>query len=157
MEHNAKHAWEMIEKLDICTLVSKGDRGFTGRPMSSIPRPEEHAIHFISVADSPQVHEISANPTVFLAYGDGTKNFLSAEGDATVSNDRALIAELWNPGAQAFWPEGPDKAPVSVITVRPRRGEYWEGYNAAVTAAKFVFALAKRTKAEMGENQTFRI
>lgn len=157
MEHNAKHAWEMISKLDICTLVSKGDQGFTGRPMSSIPRPDQQAIYFISVTDSPQITEILANPTVFLAYGDGAKNFLCAEGDATISTDRELIAELWNPGAQAFWPEGPEKAPVSVITVTPRRGEYWEGYNAAVTAAKVVFALATRTTADMGENRTFRI
>lgn len=157
MEQNANQAWEMISKLSICTLVSRSEQGFTGRPMSSIPRPDEHAIYFISVTDSPQITEILANPTVFLAYGDGAKNFLCAEGDATISTDRELIAELWNPGAQTFWPEGPEKAPVSVITVTPRRGEYWEGYNAAVTAAKVVFALATRTTADMGENRTFRI
>lgn len=156
MEQNAEHAWEIIAKLEVCTLVSKGDDGFSGRPMTAIIRQKGDRIYFLSVSTSPQVADISAHPDVLLAFGDG-KTFLCAEGEAEIFNDRALIAELWNVGAQAFWPEGPEAAPVSVIAVTPKKGEYWEGYNAAVSTVKFAFALATGSKAEMGSNENFKL
>ncbi len=54
------------------------------------------------------------------------EDFRVGPAQASVSRDRGLIARLWNPGAQAFWPEGPEGSDVAVITAVPERAEFWD-------------------------------
>ena len=74
------------------------------RPMSSIVKPEEGKIYFLSDQRTAKDDEIAARPEVLLAYGNGASQFVSTRAHAVLSSDRALIKRLWNPGAQAFWP-----------------------------------------------------
>ncbi len=156
MTDKTERAWELMRKLDYCMLVSDGPSGLRSRPMSSIVKPEEGAVFFLSNATADQVAEIEANPQVLLAYGDG-KTFVSAIGEAGLSRDRSLIARLWNSGAQAFWPEGPERSDVVVISVAPSAAEYWEGDNALVSVAKMATAIATRSTPDLGDNAKVRL
>ena len=144
--------WNLMEKLDFCMLVSNSDHQFLSRPMSSICKSDEGLIYFLSNATAEQLSAINRNSRVLLNYSDASKTFIALTGDATMSKDRALIKRLWNAGAQAFWPEGPEASDVAVIAVSPQSAEYWDGDMTLVAAAKMVFALTTGSTPDMGDN-----
>jgi general stress protein 26 len=148
-------AWQLMKKLDFCMLVTHASGGLHARPMSSIVKPDVGKIYFLSDVRSAKDEEIASNPDVLLAYGNGSSQFVSTSAQASISNDRGLIRELWNPGAQAFWPNGPEDPNVIAIVATPVRAEYWEG--SALSSVKFVFAMLTGTKPDMGENAKVRL
>lgn len=153
MTDDNAHVWDLMEKIDFCMLTSHSEDEFYSRPMSSIVRREGGRIYFLSNADAEQIDTISDHPDVLLIYGDGAKTFLSVRGRAGISYDRALIRELWNVGAQAFWPDGPDAAKVAVIAVTPDDAETWESSNGLVSTAKMAFALVTGGTPDVGGNK----
>lgn len=143
-------AWELMKKLDFCMLVTHAEGGLHARPMSSIVKPDEGKIYFLSDARAAKDEEIASNPDILLTYGDGSSEYVATTASASISNDRALIARLWNAGSQAFWPNGPEDPNVIAIVATPVRAEYWGG--SALSSVKFAFALLTGTKPDMGEN-----
>ena len=77
---------------------------------------------------------------------------MAVRGHSLTSHDIQLVKELWNPGAQAFWPDGPEKSDVAAILFTPDSAEYWQSSNSIVSSVKFLFALATKTSPDMGEN-----
>jgi general stress protein 26 len=153
MTDTTQHAWDMMRKLDFCFLVSETTDGMRARPMSSIPMQEEGKIYFLSGSTSEQLADIASLPNVLLNFGNGSNAFVSTSATATLSTDRTLIKRLWNAGAQVFWPEGPDKADVTVICAEPDTAEYWDGPSGVVTLAKMAVSLVTGSQPDMGENK----
>ena len=148
-----KHVWDMMNAIDYCMLVTSAAEGIRSRPMSSIVKQDEDAIYFITEAASEKVSDVKADGDVLLNYSNGSSQFVSVIATASVSNNRALIKRLWNVGAQAFWPEGPETAKVAVITASPHAAEYWDGPSGVVSAAKMVIALVRRRTPDLGKNE----
>lgn len=153
MTEASQRAWEMMKSLDFCFLVSKSTGDMKARPMSSIVMQEEDKIYFLSNATSEQLVDIAAMPIVLLNYGNGSNQFVSTSATAKLSTDRALIKRLWNSGAQVFWPEGPEKADVSVICATPHAAEFWDGPSGVVVFAKMAASLATGSRPDMGDNE----
>lgn len=146
--------YEIMKDIDYCMLTTFGAQDKTAtRPMSTIVNVEDRSIFMLSEKDS-KVDDIKAKPRVLLTYADGGKEFAVLEGEATIRADRKLIEELWNPGAQVFWPKGPSDSNVVAIEVTPTQGEYWDGHNAIVSTWKFATSLATGKTADMGDNET---
>ena len=38
-----------------------------------------------------------------------------------------LVKDLWNPGAQAFWPNGPEAHDVVALVIDPGHADVWDG------------------------------
>lgn len=132
--------WKLIEKIDICMLASRDEEAIRGRPMSSIPRQNENAIYFLTDTDGHKDTEVDRDDSVGLFYqkpGDG--KFLAITGRARVLNDRALIKDLWNTGAEAYW-AGPEDPKVRVIEVTPQDAQFWEGPHGIVATVQMVLA-----------------
>ncbi len=151
---NTQRAWDMMSSVSTCMVVSERDGQMHSRPLSSIVEQDEETVYFISIAKSPQIGHIKAGSSLMLNFSNGSNQFLAAHSVAEISDDRALIKRLWNPGAQAFWPEGPETANVTVIIAKPTHAEYWDGPSQLVSAAKMAFALATGTTPNLGDNQT---
>ncbi len=151
MEKERARAWALMKDLDFCMLVTQPAGGMRSRPMSSIVKQDEDRIYFLTDATSAKDEEIAANPSILLAYGDGKAKFVSTRATATISNDRALVRRLWNPGAQAFWPQGPEDPMIVAIIATPSDAQYWDGPSAVVRAVRFAAALATGQTADMGE------
>lgn len=154
MTDGTAKVWDLIDKIDFCMLVTTGRSGaLRGRPMSSIGKRDENRIYFLTHADAgAKDDEVAASPAVHLGYSNGRAH-LSVSGDAALLTDRALIERLWNPGAQAFWPEGPSTPGLTVIAVTPNAAEYWDGPNALVALVKFASALATGNTPDFGDNK----
>ena len=126
--------------------------GLRSRPMSSIVKSEEGKIYFLSDARASKDYEIASHPDILLTYGNGSSQFVSTRANAVTSTDRALIKKLWNPGAQAFWPKGPDDPDVIAIIATPTIAEYWDGSAGILGTAKMAYALLTGTAPDLGDN-----
>lgn len=80
----------------------------------------------------------------------GKSVYVGLQGSARVRDDRALVAELWNPGAAAFF-DGEDDPRVRVLEVEVSDGEYWDSPSGRIgTAVSYVKAALGREVGDEG-------
>lgn len=142
--------WQMMKSIDICMFVTMANGQLQGRPMSTIPMPDEGTIFLLTEATSSGAKDVASNSSVLLSY-QGSSDHVAVAGKATVDPDMTLVKRLWSPGAQVFWPDGPEASNIVAIRAKPDRADYWDGPNPVVGAAKFLFAFATKQEPEMGE------
>lgn len=122
----AEKVWDMIAAIDIAILVTHSADGLRGRPMSTIPTRDRGVIYILTEAGSPAAHDIAGNGSVLLAY-QGRGDHVALQGTARIDPDMALVKALWNPGAQLFWPDGPEAHDVVAIVIDPGHADVWDG------------------------------
>ena len=82
---------------------------------------------FLSASDSHKNVEIAADPSVRLYFqGSPHSDFLVLDGDASITTDRKIIEELWEPIIKTWFTGGIDDPRVTAIRVRPTSGYYWD-------------------------------
>lgn len=108
-----------------CTKVT--DMPFKSRPMGAQKVDDDGNLYFFSAADSEHNAEINADSRVELLFSNpSASEFLIMNGTATISKDRALIDELWNEMAKAWFPGGKDDPNLTVIKVSTDSSHYWD-------------------------------
>ena len=118
------------------TWVTGSGPGGGDAAASSLCRP---AVWFISSSESEKNRDIARDPRVVLTFqNDDKSSYLSLSGKASVHTDKATIDKYWTAFAKA-WFDGKDDPRVTVISVKPERGHYWE------TKSGKVIAMAKMT------------
>jgi len=148
---------KLMKKIDIAMLATIGKGGYlVSRPLSTQTASfdGEH-IWFMTQADSPKVAEIRRNTKVNVAYASKDANtYISAAGDARVVRDQARIDNLWSDALKAFFPKGPNDPNLTLIEVRVRTIEYWDGPGSWIgKAATYLAALVTGNDDLMGENR----
>ena len=96
-----------------------------------------------SASNRTIVRNIAANPHVGVALSSASV-WVSIAGTATIVDDVAKKKELWNAGAEAWLPQGPEDASVALIYVDSDSAEYWDTPGGRV-ASVFSFVKAKAT------------
>lgn len=156
-EDVADRAWELMDKIDFCMFVTWDGEQQRSRPMSARPNRDEHAIYFLVDANGEKNAQIAQFPTVSLNFADtGGMKFASISGEASVSNDRAKIEELWTEFDKAWW-DGKDDPDIRLLTVRPEDAEVWDSPGKLVAVAKMVTAAVTGAKPEFGDHGTARL
>lgn len=122
----ADRVWEMLKAIDIAMLVTRSADGLRGRPMSTIPTPEKGVIYILTESDSTAARDIRVDGAVFLGY-QGRGDHVALVGQATVDPGKGLVKDLWNPGAQLFWPQGPEVHDVVTLVIDPGHADVWDG------------------------------
>lgn len=141
-----------MERFQAAMFVTRAQTGgLASRPMSPIVKADEGLIYILTETASATVRSVRADPVALLTFTDG-KLFVSTSVRAEVSEDRVLIERLWNPGAQAFWPEGPSSPRLCALVLRPQLGEYWDGDNAVSTVIQLVVAAVTGRQPNPGEH-----
>jgi general stress protein 26 len=123
----AEKAWDMLKAIDIAVLVTQGSDGLRGRPMSTIPTPENGVIYLLTESQSSAARDIRVDGKVILSYV-GRGDHLAVSGVATVNPDKGLVKDLWSPGAQIFWPDGPEAHDVVTLVIDPGHVDIWDGH-----------------------------
>lgn len=109
-----------------CTKITSG-QPLNVRPMSVQKVDEAGTFWFLSADDSHKNAEIEADNHVQLLFkGSDYSDFLSVYGVATLSKDKALIHELWEPLLKTWFTEGEDDPRITVIRVESENGYYWD-------------------------------
>lgn len=122
----ADKVWDMLKAIDIAVLVTESSNGLRGRPMSTIPMPEKGVIYILTEAQSSAARDIRVDGKVILSYV-GKGDHVAVSGQATVNPDKGLVKDLWNPGAQLFWPNGPEAHDVVTLVIDPGHADVWDG------------------------------
>jgi general stress protein 26 len=66
------------------------------------------------------------NKVQLLFMGSAHSDFLSIYGHASISTDKDLIKELWEPLIKTWFTEGVDDPRITVIKVETQEGYYWD-------------------------------
>lgn len=117
----AKHA-------HICFFGTLLDRApLTVRPMAVQTVDDAGNLWFLSSRQSHTNRHIGEDPRVQLLFANpGNSEYLTLQGTATISDDRALREEHWTPLAKTWFNGGIDDPDLTVIKVEARDGYYWD-------------------------------
>lgn len=152
-EEARDRVWELAEKINICMFVTWDGERQRARPLAANVDRDEHAIYFLTDVTGMKDDQIESFPIVTLAFADtGGNKYVSVTGEATVSNDRAKIAELWTPDNKAFW-DSKDDPDIRLITVRPEDAEVWDSPGMIAATVKMLTAAVTGAKVELGNNR----
>lgn len=109
----------------LCTFTA--DHAMDTRPMSTQGVDPDGTIYFFGSKDSLEARQLVADPAIQLIYANPSKNeYLSLDGTASLSHDRAKIDELWSGIAKAWFPKGKDDPDLVLITITVNGGRYWD-------------------------------
>lgn len=149
--------WELAEKIDIGMFATWDGEQQQSRPLSARVRRAEHAIYFLVGVEGSKTEEVQAYPRVSVAWADNANyKYVVIAGEATVTNDRAKIAQLWEKSDRAWWEDETDPS-IRLITLTPKEGELWDSPGKAVALAKMIAAAVTGAAPQMGDNATVKL
>jgi general stress protein 26 len=120
-----------------CTAIAS-DQPLNTRPMSVQKVDEDGNFYFLSASDSHKNEEIRTDENVQMLFqGSAHSDFLSIYGKATITKDKGLIKELWEPLLKTWFTEGIDDPRITAIVVETKEGYYWDNkHGDAIAFAK---------------------
>lgn len=120
---------ELAEKSSncfFCTALKTG-QPFKTRPMAVQKVDDEGNLWFLSASDSHTNKEIAEDQHVQLLFRGSTHSgFLNLYGTASISRDKKMIDELWEPLIKTWFTEGKEDPRITVIKVTPSEAYYWD-------------------------------
>lgn len=127
------------------------DDRLVSRPMSPLKMDASGALWFFTDVKSDKVQQIDR---VNLSFSDDDDSiYVSVAGHGAISNDRALIDELWSPVMKPWFPDGKESPNLALLKVSPQTVEYWDSTHSKMVR---MFALAASVMASkpvgMGEH-----
>ena len=119
---------ELVKHNPVCLFTTDLSKTpLQTRPMSTQKVCDQGNFWFLSDRDSDKNQEISNESEVQLFFSNtGDSEYLTVFGEATISEDKKKIEELWTPIAKAWFTEGKDDPRISVIKVTPKDAFYWD-------------------------------
>lgn len=134
---------DKTESCFFCTSAIVGDSS-GARPMAVRQVDDDGNLWFLSAIDSHKNDELDLNSRVRLYFQSPSHSyFLELNGHATVSQDAAKIAELWEPLLVTWFTHGKDDPRITVIKVTPTDGYYWNTKHGNIVAgAKMLLGAA---------------
>lgn len=145
---------ELIHDIHVAMLTTVTPSGtLHSRPMATQNTPFNGEVVFLTGDNSGKVDEIKHDAEVSLCYSDAKSSFVTLAGRATLSADRALIAALWNPMYQAWFPEGQSDPNIRVLRVHVHTAEYWDAPASAIARkAQVLLRAATGGKTPVGDH-----
>lgn len=145
--------WDLAKKIGVAMIANWDGKSLQSRPMSAHVEPDENTFYFLTDKTDKKTQDLKEYPIVCMAFGDASDmKFVSITGEASVSNDRAKIKELWSTWAKAWW-DSPDDPNICVLKIVPTQAEYWDTPGKVVATVKMAVAAATNTRPEIGENK----
>jgi general stress protein 26 len=139
-----RRAVEIAQDSRFCMVTSTASDGaLHARPMTPQQVTDDLEAWFFISRTSEQAADIAVRPGVNLSF-DGSSDWLSVAGTATLVDDRQLVEEMWNPVVEAWFPDGPHDPDLTLLRVDAESAEYWKAPGGRV-ASLLSFVKAKAT------------
>lgn len=148
-EKKLEQLYELIDGIETAMLTTRTSSGaLVSRPMQTQARRAGTDLWFMTSVDSGKIDELIADPQVNLGYyKDGTREYVSVSGTAHVTQDKALIHELYQPDWKAWLGDeggerngGPEDPRIALIEVRADSAYYLKSTKPRLIA---LFSVAK--------------
>ena len=121
----------LIKDIQFAMLTTRhADETLHSRPMAGVQFEDNGTIWFFTGKHSGKVHEIQEDQQVNLAYSEPSKSeYVSVSGRASLVEDKAKAAELWNPMYRAWFPKGLEDPELALLKVEIDTAEYWDSHS----------------------------
>lgn len=104
---------------------ASGAGGWAFRPLT-VARVDGHVIDILLDTREEWAHRFHDGDPIHVTYSDTRSNdWVDLRATGTVSRDPALIDELWNPFAGAYFDDGRDTPGIAVLRITVESGRYW--------------------------------
>jgi len=145
---------ELVDKIDVgmfCTQTSDSNHAYAV-PMSRQEVDEDGNIWFLLSTESGTYRNLQGNTHVSILYSDVKGyHFLSVNGVAEISQDRARIEKYWNKFIEAWFEKGKEDPRIRVLKVRVGDAHYWDSKsNKLVTFFKLATSAISGEKLDIG-------
>lgn len=154
---------KLVDDFDLAMLVTQADDGaLVSRVMATQERRAGVDMWFVTTAADEKVTEIQNQSEVNISYvNDGSRDWVSVSGTATINQDRALIRQLYKADWKAWFPEeggnldgGPDDPRITLIDVDAHRVTYFRNTDSKPVAMFKVFrAMATGNAPDFGHSK----
>lgn len=155
--------YELIDGIETAMLTTqRADGLLVTRPMATQQRGPLGDLWFATSVETHKVEEIRANPQVCVGYyNDGTKEWVSVSGSATISQDRDKIRELHEPDWKAWFGDeggdrdgGPDDPRLALIVVDAHAVHYMKAkHGRARTLFEITKGVLTGTQPDIGREE----
>lgn len=152
-EEQTEKLFELVDDIKVAMLTTAGTGGtLHSRPMWVRRRGGDQAHLYCFTSDkSGKIGELGKDSQVNLSFADtDDQEYVSVSGRASVTEDRALIDDLWGEGARAWFPKGKDDPDLAVLEIAIEAGEYWDAPNGLMVTA-YGYAKARLTGKTPGD------
>jgi general stress protein 26 len=117
----------LLEDFSTAMLITHaGGETLHARPMEIADREADGTLWFITTEDSAKAHEIEHDRHAHIVCQKDHAAYLSISGHASLSENRARIAEIWKEPFRVWFPDGPKDPKIALIVFRPQRAEFWD-------------------------------
>ena len=124
---------DLIRSSRIAMLTSVApDGALVSKPMANQDVEFDGTVWFITERSSEKARNIAANPQVNVSYSTSS-SWVSLAGRASIVDDNAKLAELWDTFTDAWMEGGPDNPNNVLIKVDTDSAEYWDSPGSKVT------------------------
>jgi general stress protein 26 len=143
---------EVIEKGRIALVTTVDlDGSLVCRPLALQQRTFDGDLYFFTPDPSDKTEQVRRNPATNVAI-EARGNYLSVAGSGSIVKDPALIDELWNGAAQAWFEGGRDDPAVALLKVHAESAELQSVDTPRVVAAvKYVKAAITNQQPDVGD------
>jgi len=133
-EEQLKKFKDLIEDVKVCMMITKAQNGkLSARPMSNAQVEDDGSVWFFTNEFSGKVDQISEENEIFLTYASPSANsYVSFNANATLSDDKDKIEELWTPAMNAWFENGKDDPKILLIHATPIEAEYWDSSSSKI-------------------------
>ena len=148
-----QHVVDLLKGSGVAMLTYLDPSGkLVSKPMATQEAEYDGTLRFIAERSSHKVAALEADSRVNVSYSNHG-SWVSVAGRATIVNDEAKLAELWDTFTGAWLQGGPDNPENILIEVDPDSAEYWDapGGSKAVQLANLVKAKVSGARIE-GDN-----
>ncbi len=125
-EKKLDELYELIDEIEVCLMTTvRPDGHLVTRPMQVRERATGADLWFVTNIESEKLDELAQNPHVNLGfYREKTREWVSVSGTAKLTQDRALIREMYSPDLRVWFPKeseerdgGPDDPRIALVLV----------------------------------------
>lgn len=110
MKTELEKLYALVDEIGIAMMTTRRPDGhLESRAMANQKRAAGADLWFVTAEGSAKLHDLEQDPHVNLSYfKDGTMEWISVSGIATISRDRAKIRELYASDWAAWFPNEGD-------------------------------------------------
>jgi general stress protein 26 len=110
MKTELDRLYQHIDDIEIAMMTTRRSDGHLhSRAMATQKRAPGADLWFVTLDDTPKVHDVEHDAHVNLAYyKDRTREWISVSGVAKLTRERQKIRELYMPDWKTWFPKGDD-------------------------------------------------
>ncbi len=155
-EHKEK-IWNYIKDAPVGMLTTMDGQDMRARPMHIVQDEYDGTLWFFTKRSADKVFETDTGAGVCVTFSDQDSGiYVSLTGNATLTQNKALIDKFWSPFAGAWFEKGKDDPEVALLEIKISKGEHWEAdENKIVQLYEIAKANLTDDTPDIGENQKF--